>query len=102
MADALESQLQRRIVDALRSLGVWVIRTGVNVKRGQRGTQSGEPGMPDLWTPYGWLEVKLPGEALSPKQIAWHEKAKRHGVRVWTVDTEREAVSVVLSWRAAA
>lgn len=102
MPDATEAQLQARIVKALRSVGVWVIRTGVTRKRGYSGTQSGEPGMPDLWTPHGWLEVKLPGEALSPNQIAWHAKAKRHGVRVWTVDTVREAVTVVLGWRAAA
>ncbi len=97
-----EARLQARIVASLRSVGVWVIRTGVTRKRGSSGTQSGEPGMPDLWTPHGWLEVKLPGEALSSKQVAWHEKARRHGVRVWTVDSEREAVDVVLSWKAAA
>ncbi len=97
--DGSESRLQGRIVKALRSVGVWVMRTGVTRKRGRSGTQSGEPGMPDLWTPHGWLEVKLPGGALSPKQVAWHEKARLHGVRVWTVDSEIEAVLVMKKWR---
>lgn len=97
-----EAQLQSRIVDALRSVGFWVIRTGVSKKRGRAGTQSGEPGMPDLWTPYGWLEVKLPGESLSPKQVEWHAKARRHTVRVWTVDSVDEAVRTVLLWKVAA
>ncbi len=97
-----EVALQKAIITALEQLGEWVIRTGVSKKRGKRGTNSGESGMPDLCLPeLGWLEVKLPGEELSPKQVAWHEKAKRHGVRVAVVDSVWAAVSTRGRWRRA-
>lgn len=100
MAD-LESVLQADIVDALRSLGVWVIRTGVSSRRRFRRTpQSGEAGMPDLDLPgLGRLEVKLPGEELDPDQLAWHARARAHRVRVATVHSVREALNAVNDWR---
>ena len=95
-----ETEIQRAIVVALEAIGVWVIRTGVSRKRGKRGTQSGEPGFPDLYLPgLGHLEVKRPGEALSPEQITWHARAKAVGVRVRTVDSAGEAERVVMAWR---
>ncbi|HEU4544434.1 MAG TPA: VRR-NUC domain-containing protein [Jiangellaceae bacterium] len=98
---ASEAALQRAVVKILESLGIWVIRTGVSVKRGKRGTQSGEPGMPDLWTPLGWIEVKLPGEKLSPDQEAWHNKARKHGhsVRVAVVRSVSVTLKVIESWK---
>jgi hypothetical protein len=95
-----ETELQASIKKALEGMGVWVIRTGVSVKRSNRGTSSGVPGMPDLCLPrYGWLEVKQPGHTLSPRQVAWHQKAAAHGIRVATVHSVLEAVEAVRSWR---
>jgi hypothetical protein len=59
--------------------------------------------MPDLCLPrFGWLEVKKGNGRLSPAQIAWHEKARRQGVRVATVRTVLEALETVASWEKAA
>jgi hypothetical protein len=96
-----ETDLQRAIKEALEGMGVWVMRMGVNVKRSRFGTISGEPGCPDLWTEYGWLEVKLPGEVLSPDQVDWHKKAKRHGLNVETVYSVGQAVDEIQHWRRA-
>lgn len=94
-----ETDLQRSIKQALELMGVWVMRIGVNVKRGRAGTISAEPGCPDLWTEYGWLEVKLPGEPLLPDQVDWHKKARRKGLNVETVRSVAQAVDAVQSWR---
>ncbi len=96
-----ETDLQRSIKEALEGMGVWVMRMGVNVKRGRAGTISGEPGCPDLWTEYGWLEVKLPGENLRPEQVDWHKKAKRKGLNVETVYSVGQAVEAIQDWRQA-
>lgn len=97
-----ESALQRAIVNALEARSHWVIRTGVTKKRSGRGTQSGEPGIPDLFVASvnGWLEIKLPGRTLSPDQQRWHAHAKAVGIRVWTVDTVEEALDMAERWRA--
>lgn len=95
-----EIELQAAIKSALELIGVWVIRTGVSVKRSNRGTSSGVPGMPDLCLPkYGWIEVKQPGHTLSPRQVAWHEKAKNEGVRVGVAYSVMDAVALVKQWR---
>jgi hypothetical protein len=95
-----EVELQASIKSALEALGVWVIRTGVSVKRSNRGTSSGVPGMPDLCLPkYGWIEVKQPGHTLSPRQLGWHERAKREGVRVATAYSVQDAVGILKAWR---
>lgn len=101
MRHRTESALQRAIVDALESRSHWVIRMGVNAKRGKRGTQSAEPGTPDLFVASvnGWLEIKLPGRTLSPDQQRWHAHAKAVGIRVWTVDTVEEALDMAECWR---
>jgi len=95
-----ETDLQRSIMVALEQMGVWVIRTAVNAKRGKLGVRTGEPGMPDLWTEFGWLEVKLPGNDLDPDQVAWHAKAKERWTRVDTVRSVIEAIQVVAWWEA--
>lgn len=85
---------------ALAGAGVWVIRMGVSNKRGRSGTRSGEDGMPDLHMPgLGWFEVKLPGEELGAKQCEWHAKAARHGVRVATVRSVLEALTLAKLWQ---
>lgn len=96
-----ETALQKAIVAALRAAGVWVIRTGITRKRGASGTQSGELGMPDLWTPLGWIEVKLPGEGLRVEQAEWHAKAFRHGVNVGVATSARGAIELVMGWKKA-
>lgn len=100
MTDETETQIQARCIQALTLYGYWVIRSGVAMKRGARGTQSGEPGQPDLCLPaLGWLEVKRPGEHLSPDQLKWHAKAREHGVRVATVTSHDEAVAMARAWQ---
>jgi len=97
-----ETQLSASIRGALEANGVWVIRTGVNMKRGKRGTQSGEPGMPDLLLPeFGWLETKTDEGAVSPVQFVWHQKAKMRGVRVAVVRSIEEALMQVSLWKIA-
>jgi len=96
-----ETALQRSIIVALEQMGVWVIRTAVKAKRGKLGARTGEPGMPDLWTEYGWLEIKLPDGVLSHDQKTWHTKAERHGINVETVRSVAQAVSAVQDWRRA-
>jgi hypothetical protein len=96
-----ESELQRAIVCALRACGFWVVRTGVSSKRGKSGTQSGEPGYPDLDLPaLGRIEVKMPGKELDPDQSAWHAKAARHGIRIAVARTVQEALTTAVAWRA--
>ncbi len=95
-----ETELQAIIMDELRKLGFWVIRLGVNKRRGRRGTNSGERGMPDLYLPgLGHAEVKLPGEELSPDQVAWHAKAKRYNVRVTVWTSAAQAIRESVAWR---
>jgi hypothetical protein len=95
-----EVELQKAIMDAMGQLGIWAIRTGVAVKLSNRGTASGVPGMPDLYLPgLGHLEVKQPGHTLSPRQVIWHERAKKEGVRVATVTSVSEATETALRWK---
>jgi hypothetical protein len=95
-----EIDLQRGIMDSLAKLGIWAIRTGVAVKRSNRGTSSGVPGMPDIYLPgLGHIEVKQPGHTLSPRQVMWHEKAAKEGVKVATVFSVAEAVETALRWK---
>lgn len=94
-----ETELQKAIVRALRQNKVWVIRTQVSGRRGPRSVATGEPGMPDLYLPgKGHLEVKHGDGKLSDDQLAWHRKAARAGVRVETVRSVSEAISVVAQW----
>ncbi len=99
MAGKPETALQTAIVDALERIGVWVMVMNVTKRRGKRGVNCGEPGMPDLWTDFGWIEVKLPDEGVvSQAQKVWHAKAKGRGIRVATVDSVSDAVAVVQAW----
>ncbi len=94
-----ETALQTAIVKALRAMGVWVIVMNVTRRRGKRGVNCGEPGMPDLLLPaLGHGEVKLPGNDLDPDQVLWHERAKKAGVNVATWHSVSEAVETVHFW----
>ncbi len=95
-----ETELSRSIRRELTRLGVWVIRSGVSVKRGKGGTHSGEPGQPDLCLPaLGWLETKTKSGEPLPSQVAWHARAAREGVRVAIVRSLAEAIRVVQQWQ---
>ena len=96
-----ETDIQRASMRALRSLGFWVIRFGVNKKRGRGGTNSGEPGTPDTCVMgFGWIEYKASeDDELSPAQLAWHAKALKAGIRVAVVWSISQAVQVALAWR---
>lgn len=98
-----EGIIQRRAIDALRSLGFWVIRMGVSRKRGIGGTNSGEKGMPDtriMGERGGWIEFKASEhEALSADQLAWHAKAHAAGERVAVAWTIAQAVATARAWR---
>lgn len=95
-----ETDLSRSIRKELAKLGIWVIRMGVSMKRGKSGTQSGEPGQPDLLLPaLGWLETKTPDGELSPVQVAWHSRAAREGIRTAVPVSVASAVRIALKWR---
>lgn len=99
MAGKPETALQTAIVKALRQMGVWVIVMNVTKRRGSRGVNCGEPGMPDLCLPaLGWGEVKLPGNDLDPDQVIWHEKARKGGVNVATWFSVGAAVETAQFW----
>ncbi len=94
-----EVELQAAIMDALAKMGVWAIRTAVKRKRSKVGIRTGEPGMPDLWTEYGWLEVKLPGNGLDPDQVTWHQKANSRGVGAAMTTSVSESIAIIRRWR---
>jgi hypothetical protein len=102
---ASETELQRSVMKALRSLGIWCIRVHAGHMQGIRGgyMQGAEAGTPDLCLPaLGFLEVKLPGGKVNEDQAKWHARAEREGVRVAVVRSTADAVRVVRSWRAEA
>lgn len=98
-----ETDLQRAIIKALKTMGVWVIRTAVNRNRSGLGIRTGEPGMPDLYLPgLGHIEVKLPGRDLDPDQVVWHRRAQAMGVNTGVAHSPTEAIQLVHQWRRAA
>jgi hypothetical protein len=95
-----ETELSKQIRKALTAIGVWVVRLQSSGRRGPRSVATGEPGFPDLWTPYGLIEVKTEKGKLSHEQERWHERARAEGLNVATVRSVQEAVDVVSGWRA--
>jgi hypothetical protein len=95
-----ETKLSKSIQDALKRLKFWCIRVQCGIVPLGRGRfmHLAENGTPDLWTSLGWLEVKDKSE-LSPAQIAWHEKAKEHNVRVAVVRSTQDAIDTVIKWK---
>jgi hypothetical protein len=101
-----ELQLTSAILLALEQLGAWPMR--VNSGQARRGggvIQLAAIGTPDILligpgkVAGSWLEVKTETGRLRPEQIAWHEKARRMGVRVAVVRSVEGAVSTVRRWQ---
>ena len=94
-----ETDLSRSIRAALVKAGFWVIR--IQSGTAHRGRMKlAEAGTPDLYLPgFGHLEIKVPGAKPNAHQLEWHEKARRLGVRVATVDSIREALETAMRWR---
>jgi len=95
-----ETKLSKAIRDAFDILGIWWVRVQSGKFAMKRGgyMHAAENGTPDLWTPYGLLEVK-DLSPLSDDQRAWHSKAESHNVRVAVVRSPREAIDVVSNWK---
>lgn len=97
-----ESHTQRKIRNALAFRGIWTERINSGTVRLSGGgtVKLADPGTPDLLVlrPYGFLEVKEPGKKLRKTQVAWHAKARKHGIRVEVVYTWEDAVAVVARW----
>lgn len=93
-----ETELQASILKALTQAGYWAFRVNSGGRIGR--TKLAPAGTPDicLVSPAGWLEVKLPGEGLNPKQKDWHAKAQCKGVRVTTVDSVAAALASAGDW----
>lgn len=102
---ALEAQLQETVLDALRRCGCWA-HANVVVKKGRRptGLGTGSPDVLAIIPPDGlhvWFELKRDAASKpSPEQIAWHENAKRYGVRVFVVRQVTEVLAIVQALRA--
>ena len=101
-----ETGLQREIVQAIQSFGLWVVRvagqgTMQHIGPGQAVLKKSEmAGFPDLLVlgPEGltaWLEVKTPGGRLSPIQRARHERLQALTHVVATVHSAEEAIAVL-------
>ncbi len=96
-----ETAISRDIQAALTAVGIPCIRVQSGKVKVRGGwMQLADEGTPDLWTPWGWLEVKTAGGLLRPAQESWRERMARWGVRVATVTSARAAVDVALEWRA--
>lgn len=93
-----ETALSKLIRDALTRRGVWCERINSGGYRGRaRGAKKGTPDILVL-KPYGWIEVKRPGEDLLQSQVEWHAKAERLGVRHGIAETIEEAQLLVSLW----
>lgn len=99
-----ERQIEQQIVDILTAHGWRVLRTNVFAGAVIQRQGSIEPGIPDLqarrrvnltilvntWEII-WIEVKRPGEKLSPVQVAWHAAAKKRGETVFVFESVEDA-----------
>lgn len=99
-ASMSETKLSASIRGALAANGFWVVRLGSVGHHGKRSLGTGEPGLPDIMlVGLGFLEVKTDKGKLSAVQVAWHQKATHEGVRVATVRSVRDALTIALAWR---
>jgi len=96
-----ETELQRAIIETLKTLGFWVVRTARSKRRGRRDVHSLEDGFPDLMVlqPLMFMEVKLPGGVMEETQVKWHAKAKEAGLPVCVVESARQACQLMLGLR---
>jgi hypothetical protein len=77
---------QPEIVDALRKAGCAVVHTHMLGKD-----------VPDLMVAHEgntWLEIKMPGEGLTPGQREWHAWWQSHGGQAGVAHTVDEAFEV--------
>lgn len=100
-----ETQLSASIRSALTRMGVWCMRIQSGRVRTRGGfVQLAEAGTPDILlvgpasVAGSWLEVKTEKGRLETSQPIWHERARKMGIRVATVRTISEAVTVVRGW----
>lgn len=97
-----ETHLSKSIRDALACAGFWCMRVQSGMARVRGGMMRlAEPGTPDILVlapVYGWLEVKREGAKFKPTQKPWHDKARKHGVRVAVVRSVAEALEAVRGW----
>lgn len=83
---ALESKLQTRIIKALKKDG-WLVNKVITC------SNSGWPDIEafkrnnDWYTILIFIEVKSPGKKARPLQEFVHDRIKKHGGRVYTVDS---------------
>lgn len=98
-----ETDLVRSILAELDRLKVWAwrVNSGVFGARRIRGAPEGTPDILGV-LPGGalfGLEAKTERGKLSHSQLAWHETARFHGVRVEVVRSVTHAVTVVVGWK---
>ena len=88
-----ENDIQRDIIDCLKSRGYEVIRINAGGYRGR--TRLAPPGTPDVLALGDngetlWLEVKTATGVLSDAQVAWHSRMRQRGHRVEVVRSVEE------------
>lgn len=95
-----ETDLSRSIRKELSAIGIPCerVQSGMVHVKGYAIHLAGK-GTPDIVTPFGWLEIKLPGEQPNPDQLLWHEKWRKLGARIAVVRSVSEAVSTVREWQ---
>lgn len=93
-----ETELQRAILKALKQAGFWAFRVNTGGRQGR--VKLAPPGTPDICLvhPSGWLEVKLPGQGLTPAQGVWFDQALVYGVRAATVTSVADALAYAREW----
>jgi hypothetical protein len=94
-----ENDIQRAIILALQTIGVFAIRVQAGKVKVRGGWMQLAPaGTPDIYVlvpPSGmslWLEVKTATGEERESQLAFATKARARGARVETVRTPQEAV----------
>lgn len=93
-----ETAFQSQVMKLLERMGVWAFRVNSGGKRGR--VRLAPAGTPDICLPaLGWLELKVGDGELSEAQVAWHERAKKEGVRVAVCRTLDGVAGVVSEWR---
>lgn len=93
-----ETSLSKAIQDALKAMGVWTIRINSGGRSGR--VRLAPAGTPDLYAiGYGFIEIKRPGQRLTPEQVNWHARAREHGERVAVVHSVGEAWLLVSDWQ---
>lgn len=103
-----ETNVAKTIVDTLEGLGCRCVRVhSGKVKVSGGWMQLARKGTPDWLVMFpadgyydtGWLEIKKPGESLSPEQVKFHEWAASVGMRCRIAHSPSEAVQVLKDWR---